>query len=227
MQLAVVVAHHSQSLGWISLFQHHHVYIYCKHDGPACPGGVLLPNVGMSDHTYLHHIASHYDTLEDVTVFLPDTASLRPKRRLFEKLLTELYQGNVNTMPTDVRWKAVDHFSIERYSPRHGSLSASPLCLSRDRPFLVWFYRHMRYGDTKIPLSNDISYKSMFCASKDRIWMHPRCFYQALEKELEQCTHSEVAHFMERSWSSILTPSKTISINVVPTWIKRILSHVV
>jgi len=59
----VVVAHHSESLGWLgpvcaSLPPRTRVTIYSKGPPPLLQGAVPLPNVGREAHTFLHHIAA-------------------------------------------------------------------------------------------------------------------------------------------------------------------------
>lgn len=67
--LELVVARCHESLAWLRRVPESiQVTVYNKGDG-AC-GGYTLPNLGREAHSYLHHIAAHYDQLADLTVFV-------------------------------------------------------------------------------------------------------------------------------------------------------------
>ena len=82
----VVIARYEESLAWLSnekirdlLPRFRQILVYNKGRTPieasALPPNarvIPLPNVGRCDHTYLHHILTHYHAgLAEVTVFLP------------------------------------------------------------------------------------------------------------------------------------------------------------
>jgi len=71
----LVVARYQEDLQWLRRVPRHvRVWVYNK--GPEVdvhrPQAVLasLANVGREAHTYLHHIAAHYDAWADLTVFV-------------------------------------------------------------------------------------------------------------------------------------------------------------
>jgi hypothetical protein len=45
-----------------------------------------LPNVGNEGHTYLWHITEHWDTLADLTIFLPDTVEYGDKLKTWRRV---------------------------------------------------------------------------------------------------------------------------------------------
>lgn len=64
----VVVSKYNENVEWIKKLNHPHV-IYDKSSNPVA-GSIPLENVGREAETFLHHIISNYDNLDDVTVFL-------------------------------------------------------------------------------------------------------------------------------------------------------------
>lgn len=69
LPLELVVARCHESLAWLRRVpESFQITVYDKGDGAS--GGHTLPNLGREAHTYLHHIAEHYDQLADLTVFV-------------------------------------------------------------------------------------------------------------------------------------------------------------
>jgi hypothetical protein len=68
MSVRLVVAKYKESVEWTKSIKHA-VTIYDKSDSPL-EGSVPLKNIGREGETFLHHIVTHYDALDDVTVFL-------------------------------------------------------------------------------------------------------------------------------------------------------------
>lgn len=67
--LELVVAHYNEDLAWLRRVPpEFRVTVY--HKGAADSPGERLPNVGREAHTYLYHLAEHYDDLADVTIFV-------------------------------------------------------------------------------------------------------------------------------------------------------------
>lgn len=65
----VVIARHTEDLGWASALGECGLHIYDK-GGDDVPGHTPLPNVGREAHTYLTHILRNYDGLAEHTCFL-------------------------------------------------------------------------------------------------------------------------------------------------------------
>jgi hypothetical protein len=63
-----VIAKYNENIDWLNRLKHNYV-IYDKSSNPVS-GSISLPNVGREAETFLHHIISNYDNLDDVTVFL-------------------------------------------------------------------------------------------------------------------------------------------------------------
>jgi len=70
--LRIVISRYKEDISWANGLSRDEVVIYHKSDTPCVsPHPVVsLANVGREGHTYAYHILTHYDTLDDFTVFL-------------------------------------------------------------------------------------------------------------------------------------------------------------
>ena len=79
----IVVARYNENIDWLRkepfVNNIYSVVIYDK--GPNSVKNLFdtfdyqyLPNVGRESHTFLHHIYNNYDSLADITIFLPGSA---------------------------------------------------------------------------------------------------------------------------------------------------------
>jgi hypothetical protein len=64
----VVISKYNENVEWVKKLKHSHV-IYDKSSNPVA-GSIPLKNVGREAETFLYHIISNYNNLDDVTVFL-------------------------------------------------------------------------------------------------------------------------------------------------------------
>jgi hypothetical protein len=64
----VVISKYNENVEWIKKLKHPYI-IYDKSSNPVA-GSIPLKNVGREAETFLYHIISNYDNLDDVTVFL-------------------------------------------------------------------------------------------------------------------------------------------------------------
>ena len=69
MTVNIVVAKYNENVEWTKNIKNHKLTIYDKSDNPV-DGSIPLENVGREGETFLHHIVTNYDNLDDVTVFL-------------------------------------------------------------------------------------------------------------------------------------------------------------
>ena len=51
---------------------------------------ISLPNVGRCDHTYLHHVVTHYHSLPTTMIFLPGSTDMEYKKKIAAKLLLSI-----------------------------------------------------------------------------------------------------------------------------------------
>jgi len=82
LDVQVVVSKFNENLDWLNRapFSGYPVKVYNKGPNEGARNGLracttrVLPNVGRESHTYLHHIIENYDSLANITVFLPGSA---------------------------------------------------------------------------------------------------------------------------------------------------------
>ena len=63
--MKLVISRYKEDLGWEESYTN---VVYNK--GVSLPNTITLPNVGREGHTYIYHILSNYENLDDYTVFL-------------------------------------------------------------------------------------------------------------------------------------------------------------
>ena len=214
--LEVVIARYEEDLSWVkeeipsSLYSM--LYIYNKGSNFTnfeIPKSkvITLPNVGRESHTYLTHVVKHYDTLPDLTLFLPGSCKTNEeKTNQFHTLLEHLKTNTTSAIicvndPDHVN--EVNNFSIDYYeatSPENSQKNPQAhIEPSKERPMHKWFYKH--FGNEKV---NCVSYKGIILASRTDIKKRPKEFYQNLIKELSS-PNPEVVHYTERTWKHIFS----------------------
>ena len=67
VQFRIVVAKYKEDMAWTSTLP---CIIYNKDSSNEDSRFITLENIGREAHTYLHHIVSNYDNLDDYTVFV-------------------------------------------------------------------------------------------------------------------------------------------------------------
>jgi hypothetical protein len=68
-KIGVVIARYNENIDWVQSIKHK-ICIYNKGTDNVTLKYFPLQNVGREAHTYLHHIVTNYDHLDDHTVFL-------------------------------------------------------------------------------------------------------------------------------------------------------------
>lgn len=222
MNVAIVVARYAESLAWINTPPFNTVPYVVYNKGPNSDylrtshfvEEIVLPNVGRCDHTYLHHIVHNYDTLADVTVFLPGSVDIPMKRNDAARIVASVLKDPRSTIVghrfEDVRtqvgdfqldtWQASDHTNaIENDECRLDP--ASP------RPFGAWYEKW--FGTTCI---HYIGFCGIMAISREHIHNRPLSFYQALLQELDHHSNPEVGHYFERAWVAVFHPMDNLCV---------------
>jgi hypothetical protein len=178
--MKLVISRYQEDLGWE---ENYDTIIYNK--GKSIPSTISLPNVGREGHTYIYHILSNFENLDDYTVFLQGnpfdhTRDLFYKLKEFEELQSkpDFFQLCHEMLTDDGRGK-----------PHHWV----------DIP--VSYY----YNDLfKIP-RNEFIYGAgaQFIVSKERILSRPKSFYSNIMKHLETHINPTSVYCYERMWQHI------------------------
>ena len=176
--------------------------------GPPLPHTIPLPNVGREAHTYLHHILTHYDSLADITVFLPGSCKdsrekwLETQAVMQHVLLyrTSVFGGKPLARPLHIEQ---GDFKIDRWKSTNASNAAanpeSHLEKCPERPLKKWY---TRLGLTPV---NGVCYHGIFAVTRDDIKKKPKAFYAELIAYLDSHSNPEALHYIERSWLAVFS----------------------
>ena len=206
MQRQVVVAHYNEDLKWLSCFSpddrtkirvydkggyNFHVsgYDYCR-----------LDNVGREAHTYLHHIATYYDSLADLTLFCQgDNDDHNPTKFPIQNLLDmpeKAEMGGFFLLSPVREWDQSGRMA--HYGKWADMCKDGAMCLS-DISFTQWW--KMWLGKDLWPTHGIAYYPgAVFAVTKEAIRRTPRGRYEALLKSIPNHVNPEVAYFLERAW---------------------------
>ena len=269
--MEIVIARYNENLSWIleilertSEFNNLKITVYNKGNTPAVINSynesnekflkrlelqrsrvtfIQLPNVGVCDHTYLHHIVSRYDSLAPSTLFLPGSAyddeTKRPRLLVLMQSLIVAMKSKSNEVPevTAVisipdafksnyvsfsRRKQVDTYECSDSRNRDGNQSITHSTL---RPFGKWYDVHLH------PLlgpARNITLKGMFMVGKAKLLNRPLSMYTKLLDMVSHHRFPEEAHYIERSWHAIIDPKpqEEISLLLVVPYIKEIIGFI-
>lgn len=219
--MELVVARYAEDLDWLAapMFNNASCTVYNKgpplrpQDVPAAVQGTLVnrPNVGRCDETFLRHIVERYDSLADVTVFLPASCMDAHKAGATAQVLRLARETGTTVLRgkgyTDVRRELYD-FQLDAWAATNARNKAANaearLQPAPVRPFGAWFDANFP-GLRKTPV-RVVCFYGIFAVHRDHILQHPRRVYEALLSQLQGSSNPEVGHYMERSWGALFYP---------------------
>ena len=200
--LKIVIARYKEDISWADGFSHERAVIYHKSDTPCIsPHPVVsLANVGREGHTYAYHILTHYDTLDDYTLFLqgyPFDHSPQLETQLHE-IHDRIAQG---TQP-DFQYvsQRVLFSNLER-CPYDINLNMIP---TYERVFGS-FGSFDSFGKKKKGHPFVFGAGAQFIVSRAAIQSRPRAFYQNICSILEYDVNPIEGFSIERFWQMIFT----------------------
>jgi len=209
-RVEVVVSAYREDLAWLRPLVRRQlagadveVTVYSKHPDTALVDGVAsvaLPNVGRCDHTYLHHIVTHWDRLADTTLFLPGTVHARWWQRLPLRLvllprlgaIEDFAAGAVRPLTAADRRLALD---VHRAGDGDGGVVPA-----RVRPFEAWWAANFPGR----PLPRATAMGGVFAARRSALRRVPLSLWRALLVQHAAGDDVEVGHYMERAWYGLL-----------------------
>jgi Protein of unknown function (DUF3431) len=192
----LVVARYNEDVSWTREFDKK--IIYNKGDISTIPDDlkpfvVNLPNVGREAHTYLYHIVTHYDTLDDLTIFTQGRFTDHFIYNLdhFKSLVLNTTGYSKNFF--DSRYWGNNsrnfNFNLDNWGTDLGKKTNENLGQWHERVFNEPF-RESPY----------IYMAAIFSVGKEYIRNRSKEFYIKLLNELSYHNAPVEAHFMERNW---------------------------
>lgn len=216
-QVEIVVAHYNEDLSWLlSAIAAECTTIYTK--GPevspyAAGGAVNLPNIGREGHTYLHHIATHYHDLEEVTLFVQG----RINDHVSESI-EELVEQASELDATDILTCASRELKLfNAWNGTHCDLHSNAPVSKRQvvkAPCSPGEYFAHFFGHGHLPSSIGFNPAAVFGVPRELIHRHSLSFYQELLQIMfgGPMAHNdpETGHMMEAFWLAMWKPEEYI-----------------
>ncbi len=215
--IEIVVARYNEDLEWLREKPYSTIPVIIYNKGPnqdfykplLLKKIVKLPNVGVCDHTYLYHIIENYDNLSNVTIFLPGSCMDDTKIERTETIVNNTIETN-NTVIygdyniQDIKDRIYD-FTLDNWftsNKKNKELNNSSKLRQCDiNPFGKWY--ESIFEDIT---NNYMSILGIFSASRKHIHNKDKDFYEKLIEFVNKNKNEECAHYIERSWISILSP---------------------
>ena len=212
MDVCLIISRFDEDLDWLKKYSNYKVIIYNKGNEinyDYFKNIIKLENVGRESHTWLHHIVSNYNNLNEINIFL---------------------QGRIDDLGCMV-YKDLEQYirKIDRFgfsASRYGLLG--PLHWSRNvgiendkRYKKAWINKEISRSEIgfrkfsknilpDIPYFVSTSYGGCFAVKKEKIYRHNIEFYKYLLNILNKNKNPIEGHYLERLWCYIFTKNATI-----------------
>jgi hypothetical protein len=172
-----------------------------------------IPNVGVCDHTIIHHIVDKYDTLGDVTLFAPGSADISyrhcDKAGIFRFTADKVFNTKntvLNVYEFDVPIaEAMYNFKMDEYPPQYTNNNPAADNFRQKsadiRPFGEWYKANIPGADPK-----KATFFGIMAVARDHIHRRPKSFYENLLKQVSTHKYHEASHFLERSYPGMFHP---------------------
>ena len=206
----IIIARFNENIDWLLRYNNFNVVIYNKGkdlDNKGIGKIINLPNVGRESHTWLYHIVSNYENLDEVNIFLQGR---------IDDLGVLAYQ-DVNEYLNECMIKG---FSVKRFGilgPFHWSkylglennskYRTNIINKSLKEPEISFKELAQTFID-KIPLFTITSYGGCFAVSKELIKQHKMSLYKELLDIVSANDNPLEGHYMERLWCYLFTKNK-------------------
>ena len=213
----LVIAWCGESIEWVTSAAKafDHVIVYSKCDGVPPPqlleeknvNMTTLPNVGVCDHTYLHHIVANWETLALWTVFYkgfqekkchPSTL-VRHNMETYLRLLC--CDGNDGLVGKNFLFTPT--FQLFRYTSAHNAARSN--FFTSNKTMGQWAASTFGYANSLqlFSFGPKFCHGGYFAAPRHLIHRHPISVYEAMKIQ-QVHTLEEVDHYIERTWDALL-----------------------
>ncbi|AKD57212.1 DUF3431 domain-containing protein [Spirosoma radiotolerans] len=216
--LELVVAHYTENLNWLrNLPTGIRTTVYTKSPEPITePHTLPLPNIGREAHTYLHHLASRYDSLADWTIFcqgkpFDHAYDFKKTIREFDSERSELSGTGIDPGATQLRsFRWFGH--LIDTDDNQGHRLFVPWSKNEDgRDLDLIGFHHALFG-TDGPDFYTFVLGAQFAVHKTLVQSRPRSFYEhALNISV---SFPDAAHCFERSWDRVFGV-----VGIDPNWL--------
>lgn len=167
-----------------------------------------LENIGRDMHTYVNHICKRYNSLADITIFLPGSCDMFHKFVLLLNIIYKAYGRNDSVFQcADASGfiSSIRDYEVTSYgstSTQNRSMNPNKkLTPAKVRPYGRWY-------DVVLGMDVPLRYTTQFglmAVARKHIHNRPRSFYDHLVKELS-VPDPELGFYIEMSWVSIFHP---------------------
>ena len=192
-----------------------HVIVYSKCNGDPPPHLLeennlnmeVLPNVGVCDHTYLHHIVTNWESLAHWTVFYKGfeekkkctaTEMIRPDMESYP----HLFCCRGNDGPVRKHLQFTPAFHLHHHVSVHNKARSD--YVTANKTMGQWAAATFGYANALrlFSFGPQFCHGGYFAASRHTIHRHPISVYEAM---IIQQVHmlEEVDHYIERTWDAL------------------------
>ena len=215
MGFTIVISRYNEDLEWLKEPRFNNNKVICYNKGTndefyKHPNMEIftLPNVGMCNHTYLYHIIKNYDNLDDLTLFTSGSCMDSHKITVANETIAKMIATN-DSVFCILRMKDVKNnlYNFTMGVHRVGSSANNPqnsfyeLAPCTIRPFGKFYETY--FGNI---VTTGVNYFSIFGVSKKHILNTPKKLYEDIIKHVNEHTHTEAAHYLERLSLALFDP---------------------
>ena len=193
--MKVIIARYQEDVSWANGVPN--CIIYNKSDSllNTIHPVIKLPNIGREGHTYLHHIITNYDNLDDHIIFLQGnpfdhSSNLEDKLKSIDKRIYNEYQ----TISFEYISQNIISSNIER-CPTDITLNLIPT------------YETI-FGISKTNHPFIFGAGAQFIVSKETIHSRSKSFYENMIKLLDYDINPYEGFVIERFWNMVFTHSE-------------------
>ena len=192
-KLKFVIARYQENLEWANGVSPSIVYNKDTSPHNSIHPVISLPNVGREGHTYLHHIITNYDSLDDYTVFLQGYPF--DHTPYLEGIIKEIKDTIINN----------GHISF-----RNISRSILPVVVTDHVSDWNGYYNLDEvytkiFGKTTANYSFEFGAGAQFVVSRDTILTRPKSFYENMITLLDKECNPPEGFSVERLWTMVFT----------------------
>jgi hypothetical protein len=162
-----------------------------------------LPNIGRMDHTIVYHILENWDTLEEITVFLPASILMNEKKGLYLSLISKNianihgYKGFYSPRFQKV-WRSFNYSINDYQSEGQCNRNNNPFIKSEYPDFKAW--KRTLVDDRPIRY---VAFRGMFIVAKENIKYIDKSVYTRILNSVSVGDNIENGHFAERIWAHL------------------------